>query len=232
MLRCRPVYVLTLPSCFLWACATASTEPPGPPGTIEWVEWPVAVTRTQPGAVRVSGSPHCPQYAEFGISVSGTELQVTSYVDFSRGCMVREDSIVPLPALEAPPSGLPAVFTIWASLSRFSEAGSGSGGRLLGEIELREDPDTTTRFAGIAFVYRDSLNCWRVIPSRSTRPSWAFVQPPTLGLESSGHVAFIRGRLVPVSPPVCGDTVAVEASTLEIDITPQPSDRPSFLQSR
>ena len=216
----------------LWACGDGATDPPGPAGTIGWVEWPAAVTMAQPGAVRVSGFPDCPQYAQFGVVLNGTQLHVTSHVDFSKGCMTREDSLIPLPSLRVPPSGLPAVFTIWASLARFSEAGSASGGRLLGEIELREDPDTSTLFAGIALVYRDSLDCWRAIPSRSTRPSWAFLQPPTLTAGSSGHVAFIRGRLVPVSPPVCGDSTAVEAFSLEIDASPRLVDLASFSELR
>jgi hypothetical protein len=93
--------------------------------------------------------------------------------------------------------------------------------RVLGELELRVTPDTTTQFAGIAFVYYDSLGCWRAIPQRSGKPILTFARPLPLVPESSGRVAYLRGRMVPVTPGVCGDTLAIEVVALEIDARPR-----------
>ena len=205
------------------ACRTEAIGPKTLPGGILWVEWPTAVSATQPGTIRVSGAPECPQYTVFGVSVSGSDLNVTATVDFSRGCTSRGDTLLPLPPLALPPSQLPARFTIWAPVIDYTYVGPfTTTQRLLGQIEARTTPDTATLFAGIVFVYRDSLGCWRAIPSRSSRPTWTFAHPLPLGPESSGRVAYLRGRLVTVTPPVCGDSLAIDVFALEIDATPHP----------
>jgi hypothetical protein len=97
---------------------------------------------------------------------------------------------------------------------------------VLGELELRTTPDTTTQFAGIAFVYYDSLGCWRAIPQRSGKPIWTFARPLPLVPEPSGRVAYLRGRMVAVTPGVCGDTLAIEVFVLEVDARPRVTAAP------
>jgi hypothetical protein len=208
------------------ACTGEATEPRTTPGGLLWVEWPTGVSAAQPGTMLVSGAPECPQYTMFDVSDSGSQLQVTATVDFSRGCTSRKDTVLSLPPLATPSSGLPARFTISGPVIDFTNAGPfATNERLLGQVELRTTPDTATLFAGIVFIYRDSLACWRAIPSRSSRPTWTFAKSLPLGPESSGRAAFLRGRLVPVAPPICGDTVAIDVFALEIDATPHATVR-------
>jgi hypothetical protein len=208
------------------ACTGEVTEPRTSPGGLLWVEWPTAVPTALPGTIRVSGAPECPQYTTFDVSDSGSRLQVTATVDFSRGCTSRTDTILSLPHLTTPSSGLPARFTISGPVVDFTSAGPfATNERLLGQMELRTTPDTATLFAGIVFIYSDRLGCWRAIPSSSSRPTWTFAKPLPLGPESSGRAAFLRGRLVPVAPPVCGDTLAIDVFALEIDATPHATVR-------
>ena len=215
--------ILVLVAALSMACSEA-TGPSTLPGGILWVEWPTAVSTTQSGSIRVSGAPECPQYTVFGVSIRGSELHVTATVDFSRGCISRGDTLLPLPALTPPASGLPARFTIRAPVMDFTNVGPfTTSDRLLGQVELRAAPDPATLFAGLIFLYRDDLGCWRAIPSRSSRPTWTFAQPLPLGAESSGRVAFLRGRLIPVTPPVCGDALAIDVFALELDATPRPA---------
>ncbi len=202
-------------------CDSEATGPTAAAGGVLWVEWPTTVSPMQPGAIRVSVAPQCPQYTDAGVSVTGSRLDVTATVDFTRTCISRGDILILLPPVRLQPSTTTDTITIWAPVLDFSYVGPfTTNERFLGSLEVSGTPDTATLFAGLILVFRDSVGCWRGIPSSSSRPTWTFAKSPPLGPESSGHLAFIRGRLVPVTPPVCGDTLAIDAFALEIDATP------------
>ncbi len=203
------------------ACQREITRPHTLPGGVEWVEWPVAVSIDQPGTILVRVAPECPQYTAPGVAVNGSAIHVTSTVDFSRDCATPPPTVLALPVLASPSGAMPATFTIHAPVVDLTYVGPFTTyDRVLGEIELRTSPDTTRLFAGVAFVYRDSVGCWRAIPQRSPQPRWTFAKPLPLAPETTGRVAFLRGRLIPAAPPVCGDSLVVDVLALEVSAAP------------
>jgi len=222
-------------------CVPEPTQVYVVPGVVTWLEWPTAVTARQPGALRVSGYAQCPYRVVFGASVSGTEIHLTAEGRDPRNsiCLAldaagssasiaidsgaRYDTLLPLPQLTPPSSGLPERFQIWAPMQ--GPGWGQAGDQLVGGLDLRATGDTATQFAGRATVFTDSSGCWRMRPwSRGPAPQWVFTKPVPLAPLRYGYYAgyygYVTGYFVPVSPPICGDSIAVRATRLEVDVTP------------
>jgi len=205
-------------------CVEEPTGPDAVPGYITWVEWPTAVTTSQPGALRVSGSVPCGYRVWYRVSVdsSGIHLAAEGRDPVNAVCPASPvsgslDTLLPLPRLDPPSYGLPAAFGIWAPV--WTSGYSGSTERLVGSISLQATADTTTKFAGHVLLYADSADCWRARPYSSFRyPGWVFAKP--VPLQGGTYQGYLSGWLVAVYPPICGDTVAIHARTLEVDATP------------
>ena len=221
--------------------AGCSGEPTGvnvAPAYVTWVEWPTTVTTKRPGALRVSGYTECPYRAVFGVSVSGMEIRVTAQGRDPANdvaCLAMQiagsadtsgssggagyDTLLPLPPLTPPASGLPAWFSISAPMAAGPGAWAG-GDLVVGQIYLQATADTATQFAGRAMVISDSSGCWRLTPfSRAPYPRWVFNRPVRL-LSEYRYYGFVSGRFVRADPPICGDSIAVLATRLEVDVTP------------
>jgi hypothetical protein len=206
------------------------------PAYVSWLEWPTAVTATQPGALRVSGWAQCPYRVVFSASVSGTEIRLSAEgrdpgnwacvgpnvagggVGIGVGSGAGFDTLLPLPRLSATPSGQ-SWFQIWAPME-----GPGywhAGDQLVGGINLGAIADTATQFAGRATVFTDSSGCWRMRPwSRSPAPQWVFTKPVPLAPRTYAYYGYVSGRFVAANPPICGEPIAVQATRLEVDVTP------------
>lgn len=229
-----PRFLLSTGALLAAGCVAEPTSVDVVPAYVSWLEWPTAVTATQPGALRVSGWAQCPYRVVFRASVSGTEIRLSaegrdqrrdvgcigpSTVSSGAGGGAGFDTLLPLPRLTPPSSGLPAWFQIWAPME-----GPGWGpdaDQLVGGIELRAIADTATQFAGRASVSSDSLGCWRMRPwSRAPAPQWAFTKPVPLAPRTYAYHGYVSGRFVAANPPICGDSVAVRATRLEVDVTP------------
>lgn len=206
------------------------------PGYVTWVEWPTAVTATQRGALRVSGYAQCPYRVVFSASVSGTEIRLSaegrdpgnwacvgpnaagSSASSNSSNLAYYDTLLPLPRLTPPSSGL-SWFQVWAPME-----GPGwwhAGDQLVGGIDLRATADTATQFTGRAWVSSDSSGCWRMRPwSRTPAPQWLFTKPVPLAPRTYAYYGYVSGRFVAANPPICGDSIAVQATRLEVDVTP------------
>lgn len=212
-------------------CANEITGIETVPAYVNWIEWPTAVSASQPGSLRVSGiaSVRCGSFrVVFGVSVRGTAIHVTAHgVGNARGICLLDgggtgagaDTVLPLPLLAPTPSGPPSTYAIFAPMMPFW---SGAGEeRSVGWLELRSTPDTAARFAGGVWLFTDSLGCVRARPySAPPRPEWPFATPPKVVPGLWGLTGFLRGSLVDVNPPVCGQTRAIGAIELTVDATP------------
>jgi hypothetical protein len=228
----RPLHLALMTGAL--AAAGCSGEPTGVlvvPAFVTWVEWPAAVTATQPGSLRVSGYTQCPYRVAFHVSVSGTDIRLVAegrdpLPDVA--CIALQaadaggagyDTLLPLPRLTAPPSGLPAWFLLSAPMAGLSAWPAGD--QVVGGIELQATADTATQFAGRALVFGDSAGCWWMRPwSRAPTPLWVFTKPVRLVPQPYSYSAFVSGRIVPANPPICGESSAVHATRLEVDATP------------
>jgi hypothetical protein len=230
----RPPRILLATGALLAAgCVAEPTGVDVVPAYVSWLEWPTAVTATQPGALRVSGWAQCPYRVVFSASVSGTEIRLSAEGRDPRNaiCLSRQgessgagggagfDTLLPLPRLTPPSSDLPEWFQILAPME-----GPGwwpAGDRFVGWTELRATADTATQFAGRATVFTDSSGCWRMRPwSRSPAPQWVFTKPVPLAPRTYAYYGYVSGRFVAANPPICGDSIAVQATRLEVDVTP------------
>lgn len=227
----RPIRILLATGALLaGGCVAEPTGVDVVPAYVTWLEWPTAVTASRPGALRVSGSAQCPYRVVFRAAVSGTEIRLTAEGRDPRndvGCITGSgagsgagfDTLLPLPQLAPPSSGLPAWFQIWAPMKGLSWGPVGD--RVVGQIELRATADTATQFAGRASVSGDSSGCWRLTPwSRAPAPQWVFTKPVPLVPRPYAYYGYVSGRFVPANPPICGDSIAVLASRVEVDVTP------------
>ena len=215
-------------------CAGEVTGVASVPAYVTWMEWPTAVTAARPGALRLSGYAVCPYHLTFGITVSGTEIHVDAVglrtaeygicMDLhvaggDVGSGAGYDTLLPLPRLTPPASGLPARFQISAPMM-----GPASGplqDEIIGGMDLRTTEDTATQFAGSALIVGDSAGCWRLTPfARNPIPHWVFAKPPRLASGTNSYYGYVIGRFVPANPPICGDSIAVQATRIEVDVTP------------
>ena len=233
-----PRILLSMGALLAAGCVAEPTGVDVVPAYVSWLEWPTGVTATQPGALRVSGWAQCPYRVVFSASVSGTEIRLSAEGRDPRqdvGCLALHvagsgagigagsdaafDTLLPLPQLTPPSSGLPAWFQIWAPME--GPGWGPDGDQLVGGIELRGTADTATQFAGRAWVSSDSLGCWRMRPwSRAPAPQWVFTKPVPLVPRPYLYYGYVSGRFVPADPPICGDSIAVQATRLEVDVTP------------
>jgi len=198
------------------------------PGYVTWVEWPTAVTTSQPGALRVSGFVPCGYRLSFRVSVDSTGVHLAAEghgplnaicpADVVGAVADGPDSLLPLPRLEPPSTGLPAEFAVWAPVMTYGY--SYAGERRLGALGLRASADTTTRFAGVVHLYTDSAGCWRARPYSWLRrdEAWVFAKP--VPLTHGYYYGYVSGYLGPVVPPVCGEAVAIHAHTIEVNVAP------------
>jgi hypothetical protein len=215
-------------------CAGEVTGVSTVPAYVTWIEWPTAVTATRPGALRLSGYAVCPYQLTFGITVSGTEIHVEAVgrrpAEFGI-CMdlhvaggdvaggAGYDTLLPLPRLMPPTSELPVRFQLFAPMMSIGSAPPGD--EIIGGLDLRAAEDTATQFAGRALIAGDSAGCWRLTPfARYPVPHWVFAKPLSLAPRSYGYSGFVTGRFVRVNPPICGDSIAVQATRVEVDVTP------------
>jgi hypothetical protein len=215
-------------------CAGEVTGVSTVPAYVTWMEWPTAVTAARPGALRLSGYTECGYRLVFSVSVSGTEIHVDAVglrmaeygfcMDLQvaggdAGGGAGYDTLLTLPQLTAPASGLPAWFNISAPM-----IGPGSwigSDEVVGHIYLQGTADTASQFAGRALVTGDSSGCWRMRPiSQYPYAQWVFAKPLSLEPRSNGYSGFVTGRFVRVNPPICGDSIAVQATRVEVDVTP------------
>jgi len=195
------------------------------PGYVTWVEWPTAVTTSQPGALRVSGFASCGYRVSFHVAVDSSGIHVvaegrgpTSGICPDHRDNYSADTLLPLPRLGPPSTGPSTDLAIWAPVSAY--AYSPHAERLLGSISLRATADTATKFAGRVTLYTDSAGCWRAHPYSALRwdRSWVFAKPvPLTGGYYSGYLS---GYLAAVAPPICGEAMAIRAYTLEVNATP------------
>lgn len=222
--------VIALMSLLLAAACSEGTGPQVVPGSVSWIEWPTAVTASQPGSLRVSGYAECPYDLVFGVSLTGTALRVraegrqrsNTMCLLLSGSGAGYDTLLPLPRLGEGVSQLPYRYSIWAPVAVFGGV-ERPNERMVGTLELRAVPDTATMFAGVIRLFLDSLRCWRAMPySAPPMPRWSFAKPVLLDTVVAGRNAFLSGLLVQVSPPVCGDSQAIDPLALEVDIAPSP----------
>jgi len=212
------------------AACRESTAPKTSIYPISWVEWPTAVVPGEAVVLRVSAPFRCGLRISYDLYVSGNNVHVSA---ISRGAGLScpelgntgagYDTLLTLPALSAGPGGLPTVFNVWATVSSGFSTG-GASDKMIGQFTLQfSSPDTTPRFAGNVILTVDSLGCWRAIPaSEWPEPRWVFAKPLSLVPDRSSWQAFLYGHMVAVSPPVCGNSVAIEPSDLEVDLSSNP----------
>ena len=203
----------------------AACADPAAPGTdvtigITWMEWPGAVTESQPGSIRVTGFHGLCGTFRISAAQSGpSTISVDAVVHFDAapqacpGAIVLFDTMLPLPRLTLPPGGNNA-FVVDAPI--FDQAGVVFR-RPFGYLALSSNqPDATLHAGGKAFVLPDSLGC-----------SWARAQMPpaeqahvlssdiTLGT-NDWHTAFVSGVFAPALSPRCGQDPLFQLTVLEV----------------
>ena len=216
--------------------AAACRESTGPgtivrPGLVTWIEWPAEVRSTDTDSIRISASvPSCFK-AEYGVVVEGRAVRVTVQArglnlgcpELSSATGAGYDTVLALPRLGVGIEAQFPVYTISAPLPSgpsYRDLDQPTE-RTLGFISVLYAPDTTTDFAGAAWLTVDSNGCWRAQPwSEGPRPRWALSASPSLTPDWSGRPALLIGQFVPGSPAACGDAQSVQPVTLEVDATP------------
>ncbi len=222
----RPVTSGLVPALLVFAACREATGPRVAPATITWLEWPAAVTVGQTAGLKPSGSAPCPYKVVFGLTFDGHVLRVTAegraYQDRpcpDGGSSAGYDTLLAIPALPPAPLGDNEI-PIWAAVADPSGYYE-SAVRHVGLIAVSGVADTTVRFAGAIYLSSDSAGCWHAMPySASPQPSWVFAKPIPLVPEALGRQAYLAGRLVAVSPPVCGASQAIDVFELEVNATP------------
>jgi hypothetical protein len=210
-------------------CANETTGPSSvAQGSVTWLEWPASVTTAAPGRIRVVGPDNNCGGVALGVSARPQRLTVSAEFFDSPPCRylaldgvvaTSYDTILPLPALSAPPEGLPAYYVVEAPIAdrRFGDVLTHS----LGFLQLGTAPDTTTLVAGRATLIADSAGCAWVRPEAwglSRPPLSVVANPPGLG-SATQESAFIGGRFVPASPARCGQGSVLHLDFAEVDAT-------------
>ena len=219
---------------FAGIAAAACRESTGPaatlvPAAVNWIEWPAAVTASQAESLRISGYLQCPYEGAWRATISGTDVHIAAWghkrnVDcLDSGSGSGYDAVLVLPRRTGDPLGTQS-YSLWVPVTAATVAFQFDGAtveRMVGTIEVRAVPDTTTDMAGCVVVTEDSLRCWRARPL-SAPPSTplALATAPDLVPGPWGQWAYLMGHLVPGSPASCGDARSISASTLEVDATP------------
>jgi hypothetical protein len=52
-----------------------------------------------------------------------------------------------------------------------------------------------------------------------------FTKPLPLAPRTNSYSGFVTGRFARVNPPICGDSIAVQATRVEVDVTPWGASR-------
>ncbi len=211
----------------LLVCAAGCAELTSPelvrePAVVSWMEWTGEIPYPGTGAaVRLVGfRGGCGRFRIDLSVVAYDRVEIAPFEEraVNEPCPLYEraglppfdvfgifDTVVTLPALPATTPRTPYAL----SAPTWDYFGTDIT-RIFGWIELVGGPtDTTLRVAGRAELVADSLGC-----------SWAyaqasFVQGRTMALDSlldlggARRFAFVRGHLLPASPPRCGQNVAL-----------------------
>lgn len=192
------------------------------PAMVTWMEWPaeIAFPGTRP-AVRLIGFRSGCGVFRIDVTVSAYNLvTLQPYEEIAAGspCPLYDiigiyDTLLALPALPATTPRTPFLLSAptWDSFG-------GVADRLFGDFTLvAQVGDTTLRVGGRAELVADSVGC-----------SWAYAQTTylagrvmaldtTIVLGAPRRFAFLRGALLPRTPPRCGQSLAlrVDAALIE-----------------
>jgi hypothetical protein len=211
----------------VFAVGCADVTAPGAPlirdtAAVAWMEWASEIAYPGTGAPVRLGS-YRSGCGRFRVQLSVTAYNVVAITPFeerapNEPCPLYEDrrapidvigvfdTIVTLPALPATTPRTPYALSA-PTWDYFGTAIT----RIFGGFDLVAGPaDTTLRVAGRAELVADSVGC-----------SWAYAQAPffqgrtmvldsLLDLGAARRFAFVRGRLLPVSPPRCGQSLALQ----------------------
>jgi len=214
--------------------AAACRESTGPaatvvPAAVNWIEWAAAVTANQTESLRISGYLQCPYEGVWRAAISGTEVHIAAWgherniACLDSGSGSGYDAVLVLPRLTGSPVGTQS-YSLWVPVTAATAAFRFDGStveRMVGTIEVRAVPDTTTDMAGWVLVTEDSLGCWRARPL-SAPPSTplALAAAPDLVPGQWGQWAYLAGHLILGSPASCGDARSISATTLDVVANP------------
>ena len=187
---------------------------------ITWMEWPAAVTASQPGSIRITGfHGFCGvfhlavvQSGASTISVNATEHFDSPTQQFCPAAITIFDTILPLPHLGG------AGGTAFVVDAPAADPIGVVARRPFGFLELSSNqPDATLHVGGRAYVLPDSLGC-----------SWARAQMPLAApahvlssnvafATNTWHPAFVSGVFMPALSPRCGQNPLLQLGVLQVD---------------
>lgn len=213
----------------LGSCA----DPLGPvaePAPVQWVEWPAAVTASQPGTVLISFVFDFCSTTSLGVAADFPTVTVRSTItrtgppcplaDFAPA--FPRDSLLVLPTL-ATPYGLPAYYSVQATLSDPFDGTPVL--HTLGSIQVAAASDTTRYMAGSGSVFVDSTGCPVLVGgSGFTGPfgpthTYAIANPPQL--DAQARRALVGAHVVAAAPPAgCGTHRVVQLDYAIVSLVP------------
>lgn len=200
------------------------TEPPLPELAATWIEWPAVVSADQPGGLRISAQRQCPVFPLVSLEVSARRIVVQVASErrnvpcLHDGSGAGADFVLPLPELDREPGAAATEYEVWAPMAGVTFAGS-PGMRRLGTLQVGAIAGTAWNVAGNIRLSADGA-CWLARPfSQAPIPRLEFTEAPPLVFDGSQRLGFVIGNLVELVQPSCGDGQAINASTLEVEVS-------------
>lgn len=204
-----------LPLLLIVPALVACADPVGPTADlfpVQWVEWPAAVTTSQPGKVLVSFAGNPCATMSLGVAADFPTVSVRSTITRNGPpCPLADlfpafsiDSLLPLPGL-ATPYGLPAFYSVQATLSDPFDGTPVV--HSLGTIQVAAASDTTRYMAGSGSLFVDSAGCPVLVGGFGFGPSgqthtYAIQNAPKL--DSIARRALVGAHVVVDSLPPAG----------------------------
>jgi hypothetical protein len=222
-------------------CADVSgpaTDMTRTPAVVTWMEWPAEIAfpgNTSP-AVRLIGFRSGCGVFRIDVTVSAYNLvALQPYEEIAAGspCPLYDiigiyDTLLALPALPAATPRTPFLLTAptWDFFGGVTD-------RLFGDFTLvAQVGDTTLRVGGRAELVADSAGCSWAYAQWSYQPGRVMVLDTAIALGAPRRFAFVRGALLPHSPPRCGQSLALRVDGALIEYPWHQSHHPSANQAR
>ncbi len=184
------------------------------PAVVAWMEWPaeIAFPGTSPSVRLIGFRSGC---GSFRIAVTVTAYNLVELDPYEERaanaiCPLYDfigiyDTLLALPALPATTPRTPFLLSAptW-------DAFGGVVDRLFGDFALvAQVGDTALRVGGRAELVADSAGCSWAYAQWSYQPGRVMVLDTTIVLGAPRRFAFVRGALLPHSPPRCGQSLAL-----------------------
>lgn len=208
----------------LAACA----DPTGPaarsfPFSIDWIEWPAAVTAAQPGALLVTWTGGFCSDDSLRIRVDTTVVRVISTTTPQQvicplipGPIFPKDTLLPMPVLHSPTG--PQQFALRATMV---DPAFDNVERMVGFIALDVSSDTTRHMGGEARLEIDSLGCPVMSGGAFGLPAHVYAVSNMPALGGLARIAMVEAHVVPGPGPAgCGSRRVVQLDRADVTLVP------------